>query len=175
MSGRRCRTERPGRPASLTCRVCGFPGSRRGRRCRRAREQGPAGRGAGRPPFAPRQRSPRRPAAEQRGRKQLRSNRFQLLQTKPPGHPVGRGPRGGGAGPDVTPGTFLANGRPHARGGPARSWKGSALPGDLGGAFPESPSLPLFPVAADGDTEETPVGVVDVYLSSRSPFRTIKC
>ncbi|XP_055399276.1 uncharacterized protein LOC129625182 [Bubalus kerabau] len=50
-----------------------------------------AGRGAGRRPSAPRLRSLRQPAAAPSNRKRLRSNRFQLLQTKPPDHLAGRG------------------------------------------------------------------------------------
>lgn len=100
--------ERPPRPSHraagpptsrLTCRVRGSapPPTPRPR-------GSAAGQGAGRPLSAPRQRSPRRPTAALSGRKRLRSNRFQLLQTKPPGHSAGRGRRSGGAGTDVTPG-----------------------------------------------------------------------
>lgn len=101
------RTERPARPAArLTCRVRGSPPPRP----RASAADGDAGLR----PSAPCQRSSRRPAAAPSGRKRLRSNRFQLLQTKPPGHPAGRGGRAGGAGPDVTPGALPANRRPRA-------------------------------------------------------------
>lgn len=97
-----------------------------------------AGRGAGFPLSTPRLRCPRPPAAAPNGRKRLRSNRFQLLQTKPPGHPAGRGRSDGGAGPDVTPGALPANRRPRAAGRPLRSWKGS-LAEDERGRVPRSP------------------------------------
>ncbi|XP_075867060.1 uncharacterized protein LOC142876870 [Microcebus murinus] len=86
-----------------------------------------AGRDAGCPPSAPRQRSPRRPAAAPSGRKRLRSNRFQLLQTKPPGRPAGRGRRAAGRGLTSRPAPSQPIGG-HARGaGPRVSGRGSRL------------------------------------------------
>ncbi|XP_062058503.1 proline-rich protein HaeIII subfamily 1-like [Lepus europaeus] len=104
-----------------------------------------AGRGAGRPPSAPRQRSSRRPAAAPSGGKRLRSNRFQLLQTKLPGHPAGRGRRPAGRGLTSRPAVPSANRRSRARGGPARSWKGPATAADVAGhprVPPRQPSPP---------------------------------
>lgn len=101
----------PGR-AALTARthVSGRRGPRTRRQARLPHLPGPRvhaaaapeseGRGprCQEPAVAPRQRSPRRPAAAPSSRKRLRSNRFQLLQTKPPGQPAGRGRRAAGRG-----------------------------------------------------------------------------
>lgn len=136
---RRCgpRTERRARPAaSLTCRVRGSAPPPSPPRPRASA----AGRGAGFPLSTPRQRSPRPPAAAPSGRKRLRSNRFQLLQTKPPGHPAGRGLRVGWAGPDVTPGPPPGQSVAARGGGRAlRSWKGPVSAAERGWASLGSP------------------------------------
>lgn len=130
------------------------------------------GRGAGRPPSVPRQRSPRKPAAAPSGRKRLRSNRFQLLQTKPPDHPARRGRRAGGAGPYVTPGSGPANRRPRVGGGPARSWKGLASAAESCRAFPGSPRS-TFPAHLEPQrvAGEIWLGVRGAYCGPQSRLR----
>lgn len=161
------RTERRARPlaARLTCQVRGSAPSPSPPLPLRPRARA-AGRDARHPPSAPRQRSPRQPAAAPSGRKRIRSNRFQLLQTKPPGHPAGRGRgRWGGAGRDVTPApSWPIGGRARGAGSrvPGKGIGGRGRPG-----IPGVPAVSIFrrPRAEAGCLADSRARDLDAFLS----------